>query len=149
MNQENELKTLIKNAIECNDINKARMLINEYSNLANIDIEYFSLLSIIEILEGDFLKAKETIKTGTMAAYCTFRHVRRLRHTTSFLVQNECAAADFDVDDELAPAPSGDRNERWRGEPLDKCTGFLNIDTTGRAALPCNGAPSCKIAFKV
>ena len=64
MNQENKLKTLIKNAIEGNDINKARVLINEYSKLANIDIEYFSLLSIIEILEGDFLKAKETIKTG-------------------------------------------------------------------------------------
>lgn len=64
MNQENKLKTLIKNAIEGNNINKARVLINEYSKLANIDIEYFSLLSIIEILEGDFLKAKETIKTG-------------------------------------------------------------------------------------
>lgn len=64
MDKEEGIKLKIKNSIEDNDINKARVLIHEYERNYDLDIEYFSLLSIIEILEGDFLKAKKTIKSG-------------------------------------------------------------------------------------
>ena len=64
MYQKDDFKLRIKNSIEENDINQAKILIDKYYKDYEIDIEYFSLLGIIEILEGNYLEAKKTIKSG-------------------------------------------------------------------------------------
>ncbi|CBH22460.1 conserved protein of unknown function [Acetoanaerobium sticklandii] len=64
MYQKDDFKLRIKNSIEENDINQAKILIDKYYKDYEIDIEYFSLLGIIEILEGNYSEAKKTIKSG-------------------------------------------------------------------------------------
>ena len=59
MYQKDDFKLRIKNSIEENDINQAKILIDKYYKDYEIDIEYFSLLGIIEILEGNYLKTKK------------------------------------------------------------------------------------------
>ena len=61
MYQKDDFKLRIKNSIEENDINQAKILIDKYYKDYEIDIEYFSLLGIIEILEGNYLEAKKLL----------------------------------------------------------------------------------------
>ncbi|WP_245330804.1 glycosyltransferase [Acetoanaerobium pronyense] len=50
--------------IEENKTFEARLLINEHFKIEEIDIEIFSMLGIIEILEGNFSSAKRIFKEG-------------------------------------------------------------------------------------